>query len=66
MVQRTLDTLELRIVRDPGFADEAVARIRSQVRQALGTGTELQFSFVDEIPLAASGKRRVTVSELPP
>ena len=66
VVQRTLDTLELRIVRDPGFADEAVARIRSQVRQALGTGTELQFSFVDEIPLAASGKRRVTVSELPP
>ncbi|WP_158883350.1 phenylacetate--CoA ligase family protein [Rhodanobacter sp. L36] len=65
LVQRQLDRLDLSIVRGEGFSDESLAYIRREVAKVLGESIELQCHFVDDIPLTASGKLRVTVSELP-
>jgi phenylacetate-CoA ligase len=65
LVQRQLDKLDLSIVRGPGFNDDSLAYIRREVTKVLGDSVELQCHFVDDIPLTALGKLRVTISELP-
>ena len=50
-----------RIVRGPGWADETCARMQSLVERHLGSSIQLNFEFVDEIPLTAAGKWRVVI-----
>ncbi len=64
VVQRRLDRLELAIVRGPGFDAGALPFIRAELAKVLGDSVTLECNFVDDIPLTASGKLRVTVSEL--
>lgn len=64
LVQRQLDRLELSIVRRDGFDDASIAYIRRETAKVLGDSVELDYRFVDDIPLTRSGKRRVTLSEL--
>lgn len=64
VVQKRLDALEVVIVRDVDFDDSTIDLVRGELRKVLGDGIALDFRFVDEIPLTASGKLRVTVSEL--
>ncbi len=66
LVQSQLDRLDLSIVRGTDFNDDSLAYIRREVGKVLGDSIDLQCHFVDDIPLTATGKRRVTVSELPP
>lgn len=63
-VQRAIDRVEVRIVRDDGYDAGSIEQARQQLQQALGPGTDLVFDFRDEIALTATGKHRVTVSEL--
>ena len=64
VVQRQLDTLEVVLVRGEGFGEDTVAAVRRELARAMGTEVACNFSYVDSIPLTASGKLRVTVSEL--
>jgi len=66
LVQRQLDRLDLAIVRGDGFDDASLAYIRREVAKVLGASITLDCRFVDDIPLTPSGKRRVTICELPP
>lgn len=66
LVQRTLDRLDLSIVRGHGFDDASLCYIQREVAKVLGDSAELHCHFVDDIPLTRSGKLRVTVSELTP
>lgn len=66
LVQRQLDRLDLAIVRGDGFDDASLAYIRREVVKVLGASITLDCRFVDDIPLTPSGKRRVTICELPP
>lgn len=63
-VQTALDQVQVRIVRDAGFAPESLDPARDTLQRALGDAVALDFVFVDEIPLTRTGKHRVTVSEL--
>jgi phenylacetate-CoA ligase len=63
-VQRTLDRVEVSIVRDDDFDADSVEHARDVLQKALGPATMLAFAYTDEIPLTATGKHRVTVSEL--
>lgn len=65
LVQRQLDRLDLSIVRGKDFTDDSLAYIQREVAKVLGDSVELHCHFVDDIPLTALGKLRVTVSELP-
>jgi phenylacetate-CoA ligase len=64
LVQRSLERLDLSIVRGRDFEDASLDYIRREVAKVLGDSTELHCHFVDDIPLTRSGKLRVTVSEL--
>ncbi|NID14528.1 phenylacetate--CoA ligase family protein [Luteibacter yeojuensis] len=64
LVQRSLDRLDLSIVRGRDFEDASLDYIRREVAKVLGDSAELHCHFVDDIPLTRSGKLRVTVSEL--
>lgn len=64
VVQRKMDCLDLAIVRGDGFDDSALQYIRRETAKVLGDSVRLDVRFVDDIPLTASGKLRVTVSRL--
>lgn len=64
LVQRSLQRLDLSMVRGRDFDDGSLDYIRREVTKVLGDSAELRCHFVDDIPLTRSGKLRVTVSEL--
>jgi phenylacetate-CoA ligase len=57
-------TVTLKIVPGQGFDDEVASRIRREMRVVFGDRTNLSMELVRDIPLTASGKHRVTVSEV--
>jgi phenylacetate-CoA ligase len=65
VVQERLETFTLSIVGDAAFGLEREAEIRRELGKLLGNSVTLEIRRVDEIPLTASGKQRVTVSRLP-
>ncbi|MDR6840327.1 phenylacetate--CoA ligase family protein [Pseudoxanthomonas sacheonensis] len=65
VVQKQLDTFEIRIVRDRDFEPSAIDLVRRELLKVVGDSVALNFEFVDEIPLTQTGKLRVTISELP-
>jgi phenylacetate-CoA ligase len=65
VVQRSLDHLDISLVRGDGFDPAGVDYARAEIRRVLGDAIELRVHFVDEIPTAANGKHRVTLCELP-
>lgn len=64
VTQRTLDSLDLSLVRDVDFDDAVLAKIRQRFDRILDPGMTLRIDFADDIPRLASGKTRVTVSLL--
>ncbi len=66
VVQKTLDALEVVIVRDDDFNESTIELVRGELRKVLGDGIALEFRFANEIPLTATGKLRVTISEIVP
>ncbi|MEO8364932.1 MAG: phenylacetate--CoA ligase family protein [Pseudoxanthomonas sp.] len=65
VVQKQLDEFEIRVVRDHDFQDSTIELVRSELAKVVGDSVRLNFLFTDEIPLTATGKQRVTISELP-
>lgn len=68
VVQRQLDRLDVSIVREPRFDEQALAMIEHETRRVLGVQIELHSHFVDDIPLApvaSSASRCRTYSRAP-
>ncbi|HEY9541506.1 MAG TPA: phenylacetate--CoA ligase family protein [Luteimonas sp.] len=65
VVQDSLDHFTLKIVPGPEFAADQEAYVRREITKVLGNDASLDLQRVDDIPLTASGKFRVTVSRLP-
>lgn len=65
VVQEDLDRFTLNLVPGPEFGEEQEAYVRREIGKVLGSDASLDLRRVDEIPLTASGKFRVTVSRLP-
>ncbi len=65
VVQETLDRFTLKIVPGAEFGADQEAYVRREVAKVLGSDASLDLERVDDIPLTASGKFRVTVSRLP-
>lgn len=65
VVQDSLERFTLKVVPGPDFGAEQEAYVRREVSKVLGSDANLDLQRVDEIPLTASGKFRVTVSRLP-
>jgi len=65
VVQETLDRFTLKVVPGPEFGAAQEDYVRREVGKVLGEDAGLELERVDDIPLTASGKFRVTVSRLP-
>jgi phenylacetate-CoA ligase len=65
VVQRSLDTILMRLVTNDDFDAAAEAYIRDVIRKLVGDSVAVDFEYRDEIALTPSGKRRVTICELP-
>ena len=64
VVQRSLDRVDIMLVRGDGFDQSASDYILRETAKVLGDSVTVNLVFVDAIPLGANGKFRVTISEL--
>ena len=64
LVQKTLDLVVARIVRDGELDQEGLDLIERTIKVALGDNVEVQFEFPEEIKLFNSGKYRYAISEV--
>jgi phenylacetate-CoA ligase len=64
VVQHTLDTLDVLIVAPQPLTAAQKNEIIAKIADKIGPRTRIQIHEVDDIPLTASGKRRVTVSHI--
>ncbi|MCK5875641.1 MAG: phenylacetate--CoA ligase family protein [Alcanivoracaceae bacterium] len=64
VVQKTLEHLLVRIVAGSEFDDAARRLLMNALHTHLGADLQVDLQLVSEIPLTASGKLRVTISEL--
>jgi phenylacetate-CoA ligase len=64
-VQRARDRIEITVVKDGSFTDAVLDRFAERVRENLGADMQVEFRFMDAIPLEKSGKRLFVCSELP-
>ena len=65
VVQDALDRLTVNLVLTGPFSHERMDFMRREISSVLGGEVVLEFRILDEIPLTASGKHRVTVSRIP-
>ena len=64
VVQQARDRLLIRFVPKTDWPDARRAFCLEEIRKVLGDGMQVEFQAVDDIPLSASGKYRVTISEI--
>jgi phenylacetate-CoA ligase len=64
VIQKAVDLILIRIVRDDTFQDAQLARIERIVKKMMGEATKVQFEFPDHIPMLESGKYYYSYSEL--
>ncbi len=64
VVQKQLDAFDITLVRDHDFDESVIDLMRGELQKVVGDNVALNFHFADDIPLTATGKQRVTVSEL--
>jgi phenylacetate-CoA ligase len=64
VIQKTLDLILVRLVRDEDFAETQIQVVEKMVKDIMGAETTVQFEFPDHIAIAASGKYRYSYSEL--
>lgn len=64
IIQKSKSSLLVKIVSTTGFGGENLDFCRNEIKKVAGEGVNVEFEFVDTIPLTSSGKYRVTVSEL--
>ncbi|MEO7433118.1 MAG: phenylacetate--CoA ligase family protein [Dokdonella sp.] len=64
VVQRTLETLDISIVRGDAFDAAGLDYARNEIAKQLGDALDVRFHFVDAIETGKNGKFRVTISEL--
>ncbi len=64
VLQKSLSELKVKLVLDPGDHQDELGEIERLIRQRLGSEIKLNIERVDKIELTASGKLRVTISEV--
>jgi len=61
IIQDSLDSLRLRIVRGHDFTDDSIAFLRTKVPEFFGHDIKVECEFVDSIPKESSGKYRFSI-----
>ncbi len=64
VIQESKDQLVLKIVAKNGIEKDRLDFCLAEIVKTAGNAMQVEFKFVDEIPLTKSGKYRVTISEI--
>jgi phenylacetate-CoA ligase len=64
VIQKTRSELEVKIVQLLPISGEKIQFLRDEIQNVVGRQVDVKFNFVDDIPLNASGKFRVAISEI--
>ncbi len=64
VIQETRERIVLEIVRGPSFEEGELASVREGIRE-IDAAFQTEVRYVDQLPIAESGKRRFTVSHVP-
>lgn len=64
LIQDRVDSLLVRIVRQPGFGDDHEKKVLESLRSHLGREIGIAFDYVDSIPRTANGKFRFVISKV--
>jgi len=64
IVQHEVGAIELRIVRGPNYGGDEERQLRLEFTKRLGKDTDVQISYVSELPRTSSGKLRFVISEV--
>jgi phenylacetate-CoA ligase len=64
VVQNDLDSLLIKIVEAEDFKGASLDRFKEEVENVVGKDIRFDIEFVDQIPVTATGKSRVTVSNV--
>lgn len=64
VLQKTIDKITIKIVCNKNYSEEDQKFLETEIEKVMGKKIEIEFLFVDDIPLTKTGKHRVTVSEL--
>jgi phenylacetate-CoA ligase len=65
IVQHSVDRLEVQVVGNGRWSDDARRAILDGLRQRMGEGVRIELKLMDAIPPEASGKHRYVVSHVP-
>ncbi len=65
VIQKKIDELNIKIVRNNKFTEKDLQYIISQIRKEVGDCMNIDVEFVDSIPPTRSGKRRFVISKVP-
>ena len=64
IIQDKIESITIRIVREPGYQTEDEQRILKEARKRLGNEIAIGFDYVSDIPRTKNGKFRLIVSNL--
>ncbi len=64
VIQKSRSEIEVKIVQQLPISDEKIQFLRDEIQNVVGREVNIKFNFVDDIPLNASGKFRVAISEI--
>ena len=64
VIQQAQDRLLVKLVEKQPISEERLAFCLQEMKKVLGEEMQIEFQFVDDIPLTSSGKYRVTISEI--
>ena len=65
IIQEDLDTIVLKIARDPGYDAEIEAALIEEFKHSVGEHNQIRIEFVTAIPQERSGKFRFAISRVP-
>jgi phenylacetate-CoA ligase len=64
VIQDDLETLVIKIVENREFKGESLERFKREIAGVVGDGVRCEIEVVDQIPVTATGKSRVTISNV--
>lgn len=62
--QDSLESLELFVVRGPEYGDRVESYVMNAIQELVGENVAVRMTYVEEIPVSESGKRRYVVSQI--
>lgn len=66
IVQESRNKLKIKIIKRPGYSETDTNLLFNELHSILGPNMDIEFEYVNDIPLTKTGKYRWIISKIPP